>query len=341
MRRKLQRTGGLTVARKGAPRRKRRADEGFPLRYLRPGVRSEMLNPSVLQALQQTRGNRAVQRLIEHSRHQRPVAVQRLRTPTGDAVDIGALDYKQLHYYQSLHNERQIEPTAHTNVFNDEAEDMRQIRARLAVLEPLAAEVKCGEGETKIAGAGQKVDFGGVTSCMTFTCVLADGRKVVSHEGVKQRSNAMTAIPALMRDKAVTSPVQKLFAVGVGGSWTHRLEPVTSTTGHDMVSNKKAEFGEFVKASLGAGAAAFSFTEHSAGDVKVTAGGTLLAEEIDAAVMDYLGENEFYDKNSAPRSGVVAHLEAAMGLDTATASSELTNYLKNAPGIAGTIDPAR
>jgi hypothetical protein len=82
--------------------------------------------------------------------------------------------------------------------------------------------VKCAEGEVKTAAKDEEVDFGGVTSCMTITCVLEDGRKVSAHEGLEKRvsGGAYSALKAAIG----TQKVVKVLAAGGGNYWSPNLE---------------------------------------------------------------------------------------------------------------------
>lgn len=82
--------------------------------------------------------------------------------------------------------------------------------------------VKCSEGEVKTAAKDEEVDFGGVTSCMTITCILEDGTKVSAHEGLEKRvsGGAYSALKSAIGSKKVA----KVLAAGGGDYWSPDLK---------------------------------------------------------------------------------------------------------------------
>jgi hypothetical protein len=83
--------------------------------------------------------------------------------------------------------------------------------------------VKISEGEVKTGSANAKMDFGGVTTCMTITCILEDGTKVSAHEALLKRVPG-TAFKAL-KDKIGGAKVKKVIASGGANYWTPDLDP--------------------------------------------------------------------------------------------------------------------
>ncbi|MCD1260317.1 hypothetical protein B5M42_016010 [Paenibacillus athensensis] len=76
--------------------------------------------------------------------------------------------------------------------------------------------VNCSEGQIKVVSKDQTINFGGVSSCMTFTVVLEDGRKVAAHAALQAPLN-LSQINDVVA--AQGSPVVKVTACGVGSFW--------------------------------------------------------------------------------------------------------------------------
>jgi len=85
---------------------------------------------------------------------------------------------------------------------------------------PGPAPILCSEGLHVRAAPNQGVNFGGVTSCMTLTCVLADGSKVAGH---LSQANYVGVIPGMLAGIAGRT-VNKVIAAGTFGAWTPNLE---------------------------------------------------------------------------------------------------------------------
>lgn len=81
--------------------------------------------------------------------------------------------------------------------------------------------IKCSEGKVVEAGKTEGIDFGGVTSCMTITCILADGQKVAAHDGVFERVNPH--IFKALKGKLNKRSVARILAAGSGSCWTPRM----------------------------------------------------------------------------------------------------------------------
>jgi|GEM_PF-3030987 len=76
--------------------------------------------------------------------------------------------------------------------------------------------VNCSEGQIKVVSKDQTINFGGVSSCMTFTVVLEDGKKVAAHAAL-QAPLTLEQINDVVA--AQGSPVVKVTACGVGSFW--------------------------------------------------------------------------------------------------------------------------
>lgn len=85
---------------------------------------------------------------------------------------------------------------------------------------PAPAPVLCSEGQHVTAAPNQGVNFGGVTSCMTLTCILADGSKVAGH---LSQANYVGVVPGMLVGIAGRT-VSKVIAAGTFGAWTPNLE---------------------------------------------------------------------------------------------------------------------
>lgn len=152
------------------------------------------------------------------------------------------------------------------------------------------------------AASGQGINFGAVTSCMTVTCILADGSKVAGHAWQFGYDHILSSIKSKLSGRTVS----EILVAGVGGVWTPDFENQATM----MVRYKKANsipesaevmehmgwrgaegyeslaqalspysaasdtsaFTSHIGSELGGSA---SFTESSAGTIKVTADGDL------------------------------------------------------------------
>jgi hypothetical protein len=191
-------------------------------------------------------------------------------------VDVDALGYKALHALQSIHAQKQAEPSAHPQIVF-KAGDIEKIDKRVAELEgsDKVEQVLCSESEVKSASAKQAIDFGGVTSCMTIACVFEDGSKAGAHEGLFARvsGGSVNRLKGLVQSKKLA----KVLAAGDGMTWT--LSGGTLKTNFDdataalISEDKGAGFKSFLQSQLGAGTV--DFTQFAEGRIQVSAGGEL------------------------------------------------------------------
>jgi hypothetical protein len=132
-----------------------------------------------------------------------------------------------------------------------------------------APRVVCYEGNVKVVAAGQAGFFGGVSSCMTLTVVLSDGRKVLAHAGLM----APITLAAVQRVVAgLGGQVAKVVAAGVGDLWGTNLEPGGGTAINDNV----AAFRATLRRVFGTATAEFRNLE---GTIRVTPEGDVLTQE--------------------------------------------------------------
>jgi hypothetical protein len=85
---------------------------------------------------------------------------------------------------------------------------------------PAPPPILCSEGQHVAAAPNQGVNFGGVTSCMTLTCVLADRSKVAGHLSQANYAGVIAGMQARIAGRTVT----KVIAAGTFGAWTPNLE---------------------------------------------------------------------------------------------------------------------
>ena len=163
-------------------------------------------------------------------------------------------------------------------------------------------DVKCSEGDVVEAAPTQGIDFGGVTSCMTLTCILSDGSKVAGHAWQFGYEHILSDMQTLLSGKTVS----RILIAGVGGAWTPDFKSQATilerfkerndipesaevmehmgwsgADGYARLSAALAPFSaaantstftSFIGSALGGTA---SFTESSSGSIKVTAEGAL------------------------------------------------------------------
>ncbi len=81
--------------------------------------------------------------------------------------------------------------------------------------------ILCSEGKIVEASGTQGIDFGGVTSCMTITCILNDGTKVAAHDAIWLRvaPHIFKAILGKINSRKIT----KVIAAGAGSCWTPQM----------------------------------------------------------------------------------------------------------------------
>lgn len=81
--------------------------------------------------------------------------------------------------------------------------------------------IMCSEGQVVQVDKSQGIDFGGVTSCMTITCILEDGVKVAAHDGVFER--VKPHIFKALKGKLNKRSVARIVVAGSGSCWTPRM----------------------------------------------------------------------------------------------------------------------
>jgi hypothetical protein len=182
-------------------------------------------------------------------------------------------------------------------------ESLDTLDRTVALLTPArGGDVSCSEGEVVEAEAGQGVDFGGVTSCMTVTCILSDGAKIAGHAWQFGYDHILSGISARISGRTV----DRVIVAGVSGAWTPDFEnQATMITrykkAHDIPEDAElmahmgwsgAEGYERLSAALaplsaaadlstfkgtisGALGGTVSFTDSSAGTIRVRSDGTL------------------------------------------------------------------
>lgn len=246
------------------------------------------------------RGAEAVQRkALDHTRGGRELqaagtassTMQRLKVypPTQDKedtdfnanpqeVDLSKASYEQLCKYFTI-REQQLRSGVDEKlprrgmpernmVFDDsEFETMKKrIKAFEAGTDGLqaVATVNCYEGQIKVLSALQEGNFGGVSSCMTITVVMKNGKKVIAHAGV-EAPVTFNAIKDVVDSVGAAASVK---AAGVGLFWGTNLEPYGGLT---SVQDDENEFKQNLNAAFGC-AAEF---ENLEGTIKVAPDGTV------------------------------------------------------------------
>lgn len=87
------------------------------------------------------------------------------------------------------------------------------------------------EGELGFAKNSEKLKYPSVTSCLTFTCVVADGGKWGAHMSIKQRGKGLPHHVVLqtlrteMSSAKAIAKVKNVLVVGALGYWTSQLKP--------------------------------------------------------------------------------------------------------------------
>lgn len=87
------------------------------------------------------------------------------------------------------------------------------------------------EGELGFAKIPEMLTYPSVTSCLTITCVLADGGKWGAHMSIKQCGNGLphNVILQTLRTEMSTAKalarVTNVLVVGALGFWTPQLQP--------------------------------------------------------------------------------------------------------------------
>ncbi|MGH9328620.1 MAG: hypothetical protein ACRD2B_18280 [Terriglobia bacterium] len=136
----------------------------------------------------------------------------------------------------------------------------------------------------KTAAKSEEVDFGGVTSCMTITCILEDGTKVSAHEGLEKRVPG--GAYAALKSAIGTKKVAQVLAVGGGNYWSPGLKTSGEIIGDtsnlnflqeqalleskrgQLIVGAKQEFVAKLKSEFGTEAA--SFEDWDMGTVKIS-----------------------------------------------------------------------
>lgn len=253
--------------------------------------------------------------------------VQRLKDKK-QAVDITKLDYHQAYAYLIKLREKQVDDTAHPDVEFDMDKDPDALQKHIDQLEPEQGSILCAEGQAKRAGKEQQIDFGAVTSCLTFTCMLSDGAKIVAHEAVKNRvpGGAVAAIKKLA-DKDKDNKIDKVLIAGVAGSWTWKdgvLAPLAEDD-TNLIAKDADGFASAFAAAIGA--AKGEFIDHVAGDVVIDADGAYQdpLAAADKALQDHLEDTDNYQTT---KQAATAHLaKAVFDGDMDQAAKALENLL--------------
>jgi hypothetical protein len=155
--------------------------------------------------------------------------------------------------------------------------------------------VLCSEGHVVDAGATDGIDFGGVTSCMTITCLLADGSKVAAHDAIFQRvqPQIFTALKGQIAGRAVS----KVITAGAGSMWTPRMTSQTQLSNEFakndstwasrswdkqlaqmepfLISSNPEHFRQILAWQFGVELASVSYTKYDEGRIQISPNGTL------------------------------------------------------------------
>jgi hypothetical protein len=157
--------------------------------------------------------------------------------------------------------------------------------------------IKCSEGQVVYASPTEGIDFGGVTSCMTITCILTDGSKVAAHDAVYKRVKPHIIYVLKAKMKFLGKKAERVIAAGAGSAWTPSMQSQTELFGGMaradpsvknlsdlqalnlmegfLVSRNQDKFRDFLSRDLGVPKDKTEFTNHDFGSISVSAEGEL------------------------------------------------------------------
>jgi len=145
------------------------------------------------------------------------------------------------------------------------------------------------EGELGFAKNSEKLKYPSVTSCLTFTCVVADGGKWGAHMSIKQSGKGLPHHVVLqtlrteMSSAKAIAKVKHVLVVGALGYWTPQLKPRVGQQ-KAITSQNRNETSKLLVSLLGLnhldagsigdvpGATQFVFMNWDTGDVVVEDG---------------------------------------------------------------------
>lgn len=163
------------------------------------------------------------------------------------------------------------------------------------------ADIHCSEGMVVKAKATEGIDFGGVTSCMTITCILESSgaseiNKLAAHDGVFER--VKPHIFEALKGRLEGRKVARIIAAGGGSYWSPEMKsqselwaaatsnkPVLSKTNYAgqldilsplLISKNVDAFIKELARQFDVNLNAISFKNWDEGRVQITAAGELV-----------------------------------------------------------------
>jgi hypothetical protein len=248
-----------------------------------------------------------------------PQVINRL-TFDGKEIDIDTLSYTEAHdYLTKIHEKDRGEEAGEKTWQNLEYStyDYAMLRKKVRLLEKQEKTVLCSEGESKFVQPGQKVDFGGVSSCMTITLTLDNNWKIVAHDGLRARCGLGSAVKELQDRLKIVFPdkqVTKIRAYGAAGSWTYELK-TPDEEGDNFKAKRlnhegnEPKFIDNLRRWFRGSKADIEFTSIE-GQVIVSTSGELFGKDIQEAVSDFIGSQDApWKLGGVSFDGLVKHLK--------------------------------